>query len=92
MANIEDLKNRIKEIPVSEIIGRYVPVVRQGNYTKCQCPFHDDKNPSMNINDDKGMFYCFVDQIGGDAIKFVQLFKNLGFKETERIVCFLKTI
>jgi len=79
--SLDQLKLLIKDKPVSEIISLYVAVSRKGPQTLAVCPFHDDHDPSMNINDNKGMFFCFVDQIGGDAIKFVQLFLNVSFLE-----------
>ena len=77
----DDLKNRISELPLSEILEKYIPLHQVGRRTKAICPFHDDHNPSLSINDEKGLWYCFVDQVGGDAIKFVQLYKKISFKE-----------
>ena len=43
---------------------RYGLPVRQGNMT-C-CPFHDDRTPSMKLNE--GYFYCFGCGVHGDVI------------------------
>ena len=85
--SLENLKNRIKEIPVSDILGHYVEIVQNGNRKTARCPFHDDTNPSLNIDDGKGMWYCFVDNIGGDAIKFVELHLNVGFVDALKEIC-----
>ncbi|ASM39519.1 DNA primase [Campylobacter sputorum subsp. bovis] len=45
------------------------------------CPFHDDKNPSMSISSDKGLFHCFSCGAGGDAIKFVMDYEKLSYPE-----------
>ena len=49
----------VKEtVLLSEIVGEYVDVHEEGSRShahQCLCPFHDDRNPSMHINDDKGM-------------------------------------
>ncbi len=84
---LDDLKNRIHELPLSEVLGKYIPLHRIGPQTKAVCPFHDDHDPSLQINDNKGFWYCFVDQMGGDAIKFVQLYKNIAFKEALADIC-----
>ncbi len=34
------------------------------------CPFHNDRNPSMHVNPDKGIFKCFSCGTGGDLIYF----------------------
>ena len=84
---LEDLKQRIKDIPISEIMGLYIHTVRKGTQTLAVCPFHDDSNPSLNINDQKGMWFCFVDNMGGDIIKFVMLFRKIDFKEALQDIC-----
>jgi DNA primase len=84
---LDDLKGQVKDIPISEILARYVQVSKKGTQTLAVCPFHDDHSPSLNINDHRGMWYCFVDQIGGDAIKFVQLYKRLEFIEALKDIC-----
>lgn len=37
---------------------------------KIVCPFHADKNPSLQIDLDKDFWYCFGCQEGGNAFKF----------------------
>jgi len=84
---IDDLINRIKDLPISEVLSRYVHTTKKGTQTLAVCPFHDDKHPSLNINDHKGMWFCFVDNIGGDAIKFVRLYRNLDFMDALKDIC-----
>jgi DNA primase len=36
------------------------------------CPFHDDKNPSLSVNLDSGLFRCFGCGKSGDAFSFYQ--------------------
>ena len=38
---------------------------------KIICPFHKDVRPSMIVDFTDGMWFCFAEQISGDAIKFV---------------------
>jgi DNA primase len=45
------------------------------------CPFHADKNPSLSINPTKNLFQCFGCGAAGDAIRFVELFDQVDFKE-----------
>lgn len=84
---IDELIARIKDLPVSEVIERYVHTTRKGTQTLAVCPFHDDNSPSLNINDQRGMWFCFVDNMGGDAIKFVMLYRKLEFMEALRDIC-----
>ncbi len=43
---------------------------------KCNCPFHNDKHPSMSIHQGKNIAKCFVCGSGGNAISFVQKYEN----------------
>lgn len=45
----------------------------------CKCPFHSEKTPSMKLYPKS--FYCYGCGTGGDMIKFVQLYHNIGFRE-----------
>ena len=39
---------------------------------KCVCPFHNDRNPSLNIDNSKGIYKCFSCGAGGDVFNFVR--------------------
>ena len=76
--SIEKLKN---QIDIVNIIEQYIPVKKMGSSYKCVCPFHDDKNPSMSINQNKQMYHCFACKAGGDAVKFVMDYEKLTYPE-----------
>jgi DNA primase len=75
----EQLKDRIRESPISTVISHYIPLTKKGSALVALCPFHSDTRPSMNVNDNKGMFKCFACGQGGDAISFVKEYKKLEF-------------
>ena len=52
--------------------------VRVGRTGMCVCPFHDDKNPSMKVDQ---RFHCFGCQADGDVIDFVSRLENVSPKE-----------
>jgi len=69
---------------VVEVVGRTVSLKRAGrNYTGL-CPFHDEKTPSFNVNPERGSFYCFGCQEGGDLFSFLMKAENLTFVEAVR--------
>ncbi len=80
----EQLKDRIKESPVSLVISHYLSLVKRGTALEAICPFHNDTKPSLKVNDAKGMYKCFACGAGGDAITFVMNFKKLEFVEALR--------
>ncbi|MDR3290121.1 MAG: DNA primase [Rickettsiales bacterium] len=77
---VNELKNTI---PISSLIGRFIPLKRTGGrvYKAC-CPFHAEKTPSFNVNDDMGIYKCFGCGKGGDIFSFVMEHEHLNFKET----------
>lgn len=89
MAIDADLVKEIKErADIVDVISFYLPSVqKKGRNFVAVCPFHDDHDPSMQINKEKQTFHCFVDGIGGDVITFVQEYEKCSFEEAVRKVC-----
>ncbi len=52
--------------------------IELNEFHKCICPFHDDKNPSMIVNDES--VHCFGGCGGYDIISFVQRMEDVDFK------------
>lgn len=44
---------------------------------KACCPFHDDHNPSMSIDNSRGLYKCFVCDAGGDVFNFIREYDYL---------------
>lgn len=76
--SIQNLKNRLD---IVEVVGHYLELKRAGSSYKCLCPFHDDKNPSMNVSPNMQIYHCFSCGAGGDAIKFVMEYEKLSYPE-----------
>ena len=79
---IDDLKSHADIVQVVQERG--VPLRRSGTAWKGLCPFHGEKTPSFQVNGDKGFFHCFGCGVGGDVIKFVELFDKVTFPEAVR--------
>ena len=75
---IEDLRQRI---PLSDIIGKRVKLVRKGRRHSGLCPFHSEKTPSFSVVDDQGFYHCFGCGAHGDAISFLRETDGLDFME-----------
>jgi len=80
---IDDLRARADIVAV---VQDYVPLKKSGTTWKGLCPFHGEKTPSFHVNPDKGFFYCFGCQTGGDVFKFVELQEKVGFQDAVRII------
>ena len=66
-----------QSVTVREAAERYGIEVKRGGMA-C-CPFHDDKNPSMKLNEE--YFYCFGCGATGDVIDLTAQLYNLSPKE-----------
>jgi DNA primase len=66
------------------LIGRFVSLKKAGANYRGLCPFHNEKTPSFNVRPDRGSFYCFGCQKGGNAISFLMEIENLTFPEAVR--------
>ncbi len=62
-------------------------VIKKGSNYRCVCPFHDDHNPSMQINVAQNNFKCFVDHSFGDPIDFVEKYEHISKIEALKKVC-----
>lgn len=51
----------------------------------CLCPFHEDNNPSLQINGERGIYKCFSCGAGGNALRFVRAYSEKYPAETRRI-------
>jgi DNA primase len=78
---IQQVRDRVD---VVALIGRRVSLKRAGRNYKGLCPFHHEKTPSFNVNPDRGTFYCFGCQEGGDVFSFVERTEGLNFLEAVR--------
>jgi DNA primase len=76
---IEALKKNIDLVALIESKG--ISLKKNGKGYKGLCPFHEDTNPSLSINPETNLWQCFGCNAGGDAIRFIELYENIGFKE-----------
>ncbi len=76
------LKDAILDaVDIVDVIGESVTLQRKGKEFVGLCPFHNDRKPSMSINPVKRIFKCFACGAGGDVIRFIQMHRNLEFRE-----------
>lgn len=73
---IEEIKN---SVPIEDVIGDYVELTRKGDRYWGRCPFHQEKTPSFTVTPDKGFYYCFGCQQGGNIFKFLMEIEGYSF-------------
>jgi DNA primase len=69
---------------IVDLIGESVNLKKRGANWIGLCPFHNEKSPSFNVRDDKGIFKCFGCGKGGDAFTFLMEREALTFPEAAK--------
>ncbi|MGH7807505.1 MAG: DNA primase, partial [Thermodesulfobacteriota bacterium] len=75
---IGEIKRRLS---ILNLVETYLSLKRSGKSYVGLCPFHDDRNPSLHVNEEKGVFHCFACGAGGDIFGFMMRYNNLTFPE-----------
>ena len=82
-----DELERIRDAnPIEDVVQGYVELSRRGSVFKGLCPFHPDKNPSMDVNPERRTFRCWSCDVHGDVFTFVQKIEGVEFPEAKKIL------
>src|SRR5512135_1334018 len=73
-------------VDIVTLVGEYLQVRRAGSKFKALCPFHDDHNPSLELNPERQSFKCWSCGAGGDVFDFVQSYEHVDFPEALRML------
>jgi len=74
-----DLDAIKSKLSLSREIEKKTKVIKKGKDTWCCCLFHDEKTPSLKINDDLGSYYCFGCGAKGDIFSLYTDLYNYSF-------------
>ncbi|MEN8252179.1 MAG: DNA primase [Patescibacteria group bacterium] len=77
-SDVELVKSRIN---IVDVVGEYVKLTKAGSSFKACCPFHQEKTPSFNVNEEKQFYHCFGCSQGGDVFSFVMEMESMSFPE-----------
>lgn len=80
---IQEIKDRLN---IVEVIGSYIQLKQAGVNWKANCPFHNEKTASFNVNPARQIWHCFGCNEGGDVFTFVQKYEHLDFVETLKLL------
>jgi DNA primase len=75
---LDELKARL---PVSEVVGKRVKLMRSGREWKGLSPFNKEKTPSFFVNDQKQAWFDFSSQKNGSIFDFIMLTDGVSFPE-----------
>jgi len=80
------IQSILQSVNIIDLISNYVSLKPRGKEMVGLCPFHDDKKPSLYVNESKQIFKCFACGVGGDAFKFIMLRERMTFPEAVQIL------
>jgi len=66
----------IHDLPIEEIIGRFVELKKAGASLKACCPIHGEKTPSFTVTPAKNIYKCFG--CGHEKISFAEAVKLIA--------------
>ncbi len=82
MAYSDDDKERVlSATDIVALVGEQVPLRRVGRRFVGLCPFHSEGTPSLSVNPEQGLYYCFGCHASGDAISFVMNTLKVDFQD-----------
>ena len=80
------IENVRAQTSLVELVSERVPVKQAGRNFQACCPFHTEKTPSFQINEEEGLYYCFGCGKKGNTYTFVMETKSLSFPEAVRFL------
>ena len=78
---MDDSVQKIKErLTIFDVVAPYVELHKAGKNYKGKSPFTTEKTPSFYVSPDRGMYYCFSSNQGGDIFTFIEKMEGVDFK------------
>jgi len=75
----EKIEEILAATDIVDVVSSYFPLKRAGSVYKANCPFHNEKTPSFNVNPAWQNFKCFGCGESGSAFGFVMKYENIPF-------------
>jgi DNA primase len=71
------------KVDIVELFSEFgVKLKQKGKRYLGLCPWHEDKDPSLSVDREKGLYNCFGCGESGDVFTLVEKMKGFGFKES----------
>lgn len=66
---------------IADVVGEFVTLKRRGTSLIGLCPFHNEKTPSFNVSQSRGIYKCFGCGKGGSSVNFIMEHEHLSYTE-----------
>ncbi|RLE00954.1 MAG: DNA primase, partial [Candidatus Aminicenantes bacterium] len=82
-----EIVDKIKQtVSIVEVASLYTTLKKRGSKYVGLCPFHSEKEPSFNVDEEKQLYHCFGCGRGGDIFTLVMEKEQLSFPEAVRFL------
>jgi DNA primase catalytic core len=75
----DEIKGRVDIVALLDSFG--VKLAPKGKGFVGRCPWHEDREPSLSVDREKGLYHCFGCGESGDVVSLVEKVRGVGFKE-----------
>lgn len=83
----DDAKERIRQtIDIVDLVGRHIELHPRGRLHVGLCPFHADTKPSLQVNQQRQTWKCWVCDKGGDIFSFTMEREGVDFREALKML------
>jgi DNA primase len=82
----ETLRTIRERVSIVEVVSGHVSLKKAGRNYLGLCPFHAEKTPSFNVNEERGLFHCFGCGVGGNVFRFLMLADRIEFLEAVEVL------
>jgi DNA primase len=69
-----------RAVNIVDLIGEHIALTRRGRTFKGLCPFHDDHNPSFDVDPERQSYRCWSCNAKGDIFDFVMNRERVDFR------------
>jgi DNA primase len=75
----DEIKKYVNIVDLFHYFG--IKLTKKGKSYMGRCPWHDDANPSLSVDREKGVYNCFGCGESGDIFTLTEKMKGLSFRE-----------
>ncbi len=75
----DEIKHHVDIVSLFASFG--VRLTARGKGWVGRCPWHEDKEPSLSVDREKGLYHCFGCGESGDVVSLVEKVRGVGFRE-----------
>lgn len=84
--NVDQVQEVKEHTDIVELMSTYLTLKKAGANFKANCPFHNEKTPSLMVSPERQTFKCFGCGEGGDVFTFVEKMEGLDFFNTLKLL------